>query len=528
MIIPRLLAIALFSLGGVAASAQNVTLIPTGSEWRYKDDGERGEGWRTAGFNDASWSIGRAELGYGKGGEVTTLNPGAAERPVTTYLRKTFVIPRTPGFNALFLRLRRDDGAIVYLNGTEVLRSNMPGGAIDGQTLALASVSGADEGAYHPVRIPAHLLVRGTNVIAVELHQATTNSPDARFDLELIGSRARRPVFVTRGPYLQNATSHSITVRWRTDVACPTELSMAVAPSRFRPRSRRVLTPTTEHEITLTNLQPNTRYRYAIGDGVNLLEGNSSQYTFQTLPVPGSTQPLRIWLLGDCGTGGDGTGRAEAVRDAYLQSPLFSPPDALLMLGDNAYDVGTDLEHQNAIFDTFRSILRTTPLWSTLGNHETYADRGATYFSVFTFPTRGEAGGQPSGTEHYYSFDVGQVHFVCLDSMQSSRAPGSPMLTWLEADLASTTQKWTVAFWHHPPYSRGSHNSDFEMELVQMRQNVLPILEANGVDLVFAGHSHSYERSFLLDGHYGDSSTFSMNVVKDGGDGRVSGSGAYV
>src|SRR5213593_2232123 len=139
----------------------------------------------------------------------------------------------------------------------------------------------------------------------------------------------------------------------------------------------------------------------------------------------------------------------------------------------------------------------------------------------------GEAGGAASGTEHYYSFDYSNIHFICLDSMASSRSAGSPMLTWLQADISSTTKNWIVAFWHHPPYSKGSHDSDAETELIQMRQNALPILESYGVDLVLGGHSHSYERSYLLDGHYGSSSTLTSSMIKDSGDGHDDGDGAY-
>jgi fibronectin type 3 domain-containing protein len=146
---------------------------------------------------------------------------------------------------------------------------------------------------------------------------------------------------------------------------------------------------------------------------------------------------------------------------------------------------------------------------------------------MFTLPTDGAAGGTPSGTEKYYSFDYGRIHFICLDSMTSSRAPGSPMLTWLQADLANTTQDWIVAFWHHPAYTKGSHNSDTETQLAEMRTNVLPVLEAAGVDLVLAGHSHNYERSYFIDGHYGVSSTFNASMLENGGDGRENGNGAY-
>src|SRR5258705_12371843 len=110
--------------------------------------------------------------------------------------------------------------------------------------------------------------------------------------------------------------------------------------------------------------------------------------------------------------------------------------------------------------------------------------------------------------------------------MTSDRLEEAPMCQWLRLDLAANTNLWLIAFWHHPPYSKGSHDSDWEFELVEMRENALPILEAYGVDLVLCGHSHGYERSFLLNGYYGGSETLVPEMIKDGGDGRPSGTGA--
>src|SRR6185503_12615065 len=169
--------------------------------------------------------------------------------------------------------------------------------------------------------------------------------------------------------------------------------------------------------------------------------------------------------------------------------------------------------------------------WSTIGNHETYtplANGRFPFLDIFTQPVNGEAGGVPSGTERYYSFDYANIHFVCLDSMTSDRRATGPMCNWLRADLAATTQEWLIAFFHHPPYSKGSHDSDADIESIEMRQNVLPILEGEGVDLVLCGHSHSYERSFLLDGHYGTSGTLTTSMKKDAGNGRTNGSGPYI
>jgi hypothetical protein len=105
------------------------------------------------------------------------------------------------------------------------------------------------------------------------------------------------------------------------------------------------------------------------------------------------------------------------------------------------------------------------------------------------------------------------------------------MLTWLKNDLAATKQDWIISYFHHPPYTKGSHDSDNPADsggrMRDMRENALPILEAGGVDLVLNGHSHSYERSFLLDGHYGLSGSLVPSMLLDAGDGRPDGSGAY-
>ena len=101
------------------------------------------------------------------------------------------------------------------------------------------------------------------------------------------------------------------------------------------------------------------------------------------------------------------------------------------------------------------------------------------------------------------------------------------MVNWLERGLAANSQLWTIGFWHHLPYSKGSHDSDSEKSLVNMREHILPVLERHGVDLVLSGHSHSYEQSYLINEHDGDSSTFHSNMLINAANGRESDSGAY-
>lgn len=285
---------------------------------------------------------------------------------------------------------------------------------------------------------------------------------------------------------------------------------------------------TTEHSVSIGGLKPSSTWYYSVGDPTAALAGGDASFRFTTSPPCGKAVDSRIWILGDCGTA---NADQYAVRDAFCRFTAKRTPDLLLLLGDNAYNTGTDAEFQAAIFNTYPETLRRVPVWSTLGNHETAQSTNYfgnyPYFDIFTLPTKGEAGGVASGTEHYYSFDHGQIHFICLDSMTADRSRDGAMARWLNEDLASTTATWLIAFWHHPPYTRGSHDSDVEQQLVEMRMNFLPVLEAAGVDLVLSGHSHSYERSFLLDGHYGLSNTLTSAMKKDAGSGRPAEGAAY-
>lgn len=332
---------------------------------------------------------------------------------------------------------------------------------------------------------------------------------------------------LTRGPYLQKAAPASMTVRWRSSQPVAGRLRFGPAPAAldsFVDES----TATMEHEITLAGLTPATTYFYSVGSSLDTLAGGDASCVFYTPPNPGTSVNTRVWVLGDAGTG---TISQISVRDAFNTWTGSRTPDLVLQLGDNAYNGGFDTEYQAKVFDVYGTLMRRSPFWSCLGNHETNQATAFVddypYFSIYSFPTAGECGGVASGTEHYYAWDFGNIHFISLDSMTADRSPDGAMATWLANDLASTTATWIIALWHHPPYTKGSHDSDTETPLVEMRQNIVPLLEAGGVDLVLCGHSHCYERSFLLDGHYGVSTSLTPAMKKDAGDGCPSGNGAY-
>lgn len=345
----------------------------------------------------------------------------------------------------------------------------------------------------------------------------------------LLAAGSAQAQTVTRGPYLQIPTPNSIIVRWRTDVPTDSRVVIGAAPGSLSTTFDDAAS-TVEHEVKVTGLAADTRYYYSVGSTTAALSGDDASTYFRTSPTPGTVRPVRAWVIGDAGfTGAD----LNAVRDAYTAFNAGNDTDLFLLLGDNAYTFATDAEYQAAVFDAHGPLLRKVAPWPTFGNHEAFNSNSLTetgpYFQMFTLPKAAEAGGVPSGTESYYSFDFANIHFIVLDGNSSSTAPGGPMMTWLEADLQATSADWLVAFWHQPPYSKGVlHDSDVEAREIEMREKVLPMLEDYGVDLVLCGHSHSYERSYLLDGHYGLSTTFDpFTMALDLGDGDPAGDGVY-
>jgi hypothetical protein len=322
---------------------------------------------------------------------------------------------------------------------------------------------------------------------------------------------------IVRAPYLQMMEPTGPLVVFRTNDPCAGEVRLgptAVALDTIIDGEQ-----TAEHQIRLGGLAPNTEYYYAVWCNDLRLEPEHVGH-FTTPPQVGARRPFRAWIVGDSGTGGLPQMR---VRDAAVAHWQRDPPDLFLHLGDMAYGDGTDLQFTLFFFGMYADILRDIPIFPTMGNHEGHSSVAANeegpYYEAYVLPRGGELGGLASGTEAYYSYDWANVHFIVLESHESDRTPQGAMLSWLEQDLAATDADWVVSYWHHPPYTKGSHNSDTEANLVEMRENALPILESGGVDLVLGGHSHTYERSYLLQGAYETPST-ELGIV-DNGSGRA-------
>ena len=363
--------------------------------------------------------------------------------------------------------------------------------------------------------------------------------------------------------FLQQISFDSAMVKWRGE---PDELWYGTDPKELNQMVKASVE--TQHKIArIEGLEADSRYFYAFQKTAYA----ETSMSFRTAPLAGSLPEdgnTHIWILGDSGTATENIrgnynheGEAIDVKNGFLEynrtQANNEPLDLLLLLGDNAYLEGTDEQWQGAFFDIYPDIIQGVATWPTIGNHEmgvgapfdiclyrkippclagpvmmnlggtssssdpkTYDGTGdgpdasgLPYLNIFTLPSKGEMGGVPSGTEQYYSFDYGNVHVVSLDSQLTNRdtALRATMRQWLVDDLSANQLDWTVVIFHHPPYSKGSnHDSDVEQNEIDMRETFAPVFENYGVDVIYSGHSHSYERSWYVRGHYGMSDSFDV------------------
>jgi acid phosphatase type 7 len=335
---------------------------------------------------------------------------------------------------------------------------------------------------------------------------------------------------ITRGPYLQMVSSNSTRIRFRTDAETKPSILVGKSPTALA-RTIKQPTLTKEHELIVDSLASNTRYYYKIVTATQSV--GDSTYFFQTAPTKGSKNKISFWSTGDMYPG-------QQQIDTYEGFKKFvgnKYTNLYITVGDNVYMGANDSDFQTNFFQVYQNgpILKQSGTFPSVGNHDydytsqKQDDPNIAYFQNFTLPTKGELNGIPSNSEAYYSFDYGNVHFVCLDSYawgsDNQRLFDGPseQLNWLINDLKANKQDWTIVFFHYPPYTKGSYDSDaknsdanynnrYNIPLLNLRKLLVPIFDSYKVDLVLTGHSHVYERSKPLIGHTGTSDTFDSKI----------------
>jgi len=277
------------------------------------------------------------------------------------------------------------------------------------------------------------------------------------------------PVFspeavLIRGPYLQSVTPNTIIVVWETDLPSHGE----VAYGKTEACGSRVadLVVATRHAVTLTGLAPYTIYHYHVeSDGVPL----SEDATFRTATGPDQTG-FTFVAFGDTRT-------QHQFHQAVVERIIAQEPDFVLHTGDLVAH-GHSAHEWETFFEIERELMARAPLFPALGNHE---ENHPLYFDAFYLP----------GNEHWYAFDYGNARFICLQvDGFADFGPQSEQYAWLEETLAANTQPWLFVTFHIPPYSSVQDGLEDDV-----RQALPPLFERYGVDVVFNGHKHNYERN---------------------------------
>ena len=263
-----------------------------------------------------------------------------------------------------------------------------------------------------------------------------------------------------------------------------------------------------QYQADVTGLQPGTTYSYRVTLNGQAVASDPTRFSFTT-PTPGKCSFLSF---GDSG--------ANSPQQLALIQRMIAEPGIgkVIHVGDLAYFAGTFDQFETNYFTPNAPLMSRVPFFATPGNHEYLTDNAAPFLAGHVAAV---CGVPSQDTGRYYSFDWGDAHFASIDSnLLSTPDASARMLAWLDADLAATGKYWKIVFMHHPPYPTGFHLGD--ALCVQVQQNVTPIVENRGVQLVLAGHEHGYERSWpLLGGQQVYSGPSTTYVITGGGGGAM-------
>lgn len=477
------------------------TLVPFGATWKYLDNGsDQGTAWRGSSFDDSSWASGAAQLGYGDGDEVTVVSYGSDSnnKYTTTYFRHSFTVADASTIAYLQLTAIRDDGIVVYLNGTELLRDNLPGGSINYLTTASSAIGGSGESTPVTGTVAANgALVNGSNVLAVEIHQANGTSSDISFDLQLeVGTLSQFVELMWSG----GITSSSARVNAKLSIPSSTaRLIVSENADLSTPITSGFATAAAANNhvapLSITGLTPNTAYYYAIeAEGVvdsskigqfRTFANGPFSYTFAMAgdATLGSTHPIYT-----------------TIRD---QNPLF-----FLNPGDFFYaDIGTnDRSLFRAAFDasvgsTTQSLLyQQVPIAYVWDDHDfgpnnsdgTSLSREAARLTYQEYVPHYPLGAGSGDVAIYQAFTVGRARFIMLD-LRSERTPsgntddanktmmGAAQKAWFKQQLLDANGAYPLIFIVGSVPWISSTSSDNWAGYTSERRELADFIKANNI-----------------------------------------------
>jgi hypothetical protein len=450
--------------------------------------------WRACGFDDSAWS--HKPSGFSTSYVVDFREPTLfldAENYHSIYFRREFTVADPSLVKWLVLRADYDDGFVAYLNGQEVARRGLTNDPVQFDDYAEPHRGEAAE--EFDITAAAGLLTAGTNLLAIEIHTALTNEPGNPNSMRLVPELLAN---FQRGPFIQNAATSSVQVIWRTPVNADSVVEFGTNQSLGIQVTNSTLT--TNHVMTLSNLQPGGQYFYRVRSTSGGQSALSTISSFRTLKSSGD---LSFLVVGD-------TGNGSLTQFQLANAMAQTEADLVMHCGDIVYPDFTYGLEDTRCLSVYRQQMRSVPFFFVMGNHEMQNGLlGTAYLETFYLPTN-----NVFGSEHFYSFDHGDAHFVALYMPHFVPAPemdaykleeGSAQYSWLTNDLASSTKPWKFLFLHHPLATSGSHREDRNNGTVlfdwQILQNLLvPVAKRYGAQAIFSGHDHDYERFNPING----------------------------
>lgn len=507
-----------------------LTVLDRAAPWKYDDSGkDGGAAWKTAEFDDKAWKVGKAPLGFGDDvsetdpalpvGTVVGFGADPANKNMTTYFRTAFDVPSLAGYEHLKVYVHVDDGAVVYLNGTELFRRGLK----DGEAVAFATAA-KFKPKEETFTLPVSALKPGRNVLAAEVHQDGGDSSDLWWEMGIVAVGANQGAapapkatsLLVPDPKASLGTVTKVVTTvygdpktemgfaWYTTAASDKSDVQIVPRTSEKPNFAQAKTfpgawslpansPTQVlHKTAATGLTPNTSYWYRVGDaGRNLWSEIGS---FKTAPASGAFTFINL-----------ADSQAKNEEEALLSAATFAKAAAtvknaaFLSINGDLVDVGMQELQWDWLLGHSAPTLRQLPFVPAAGNHD---EDKSSFIDHFMLKT---PAGVSTVSGAYYSFDWSNAHCVVLNTNEDSKewADLTPaQVDWLTADVQAARKagaQWVFVFLHKGPYTTSNHATDMDMmDPNGVRTKFAPLLSTLGVDLVFQGHDHIYARTWPI------------------------------
>ena len=508
------LAFCILALLATWARGDDISLVRVGEDWRYyrgtNEPSSPVTAWRQLDFQDSSWQESASAFSttaYSDTAEATYWNqlpPTPLAR--SFYLRRKFTVADPQAVKWLVLRMDYTHGFVAYLNGQEIARRGLTNDPVAYDDYADYHFSGEAE--EFDVSSFSGLLNAGENVLAIQMHTAVTNPPGYDSSIRLVPELLAN---FQRGPFVANASTNSIQVIWHTPVAADSVVQFGTNQTLAAEISDANLT--TNHVLTLSGLLPGTEYFYRVRSTAGEVAAVSPVFSFRTFKPRGD---FTFLVTGD---GGDGATAKYQVASLMAQTPA----DLVLHCGDIVYDYFSLGRADYRCLSVYGPQMRSVPFYFSMGNHEVDGPSfEQPYLQTVYLPTN-----PVTGTEHFYSFYHGDAHFTVLFVPWLMDVPeyepyqltnGSAQYCWLTNDLATSTKPWKFLVLHVGMTDSGAHRDDDDNDngipdRLELQECLLPVAQRYGVQIIFHGNDHDYERSNPMRGVY--------EITTGGGGGRL-------